>query len=77
MNKKQNILVTGGAGYIGSHIVELLVKTKSKSSAIQSARVERVLEISADNQIKEIEIQKIINPQLELIKKYQNTYGIT
>jgi biopolymer transport protein TolQ len=32
-----------------------LVKTKSKSSAIQSARVERVLEISADNQIKEIE----------------------
>ena len=24
-----NILVTGGAGYIGSHIIELLVKKKS------------------------------------------------
>ena len=32
-----------------------LIKTKSKSSAIQSARVERILEIATDNQIKEIE----------------------
>ena len=32
-----------------------LVKTKSKSSAIQMARVERVLEISTDIQIKKIE----------------------
>lgn len=29
-----------------------LIKTKSKSSAVQTARVERVLEISTDNQIK-------------------------
>ena len=29
MDKKQNILVTGGTGYIGIHIVELLVKTKT------------------------------------------------
>ena len=32
-----------------------LVKTKSKSSAVQTARVERILEISTDNQIKNIE----------------------
>ena len=32
-----------------------LVKTKSKTSAVQSARVERILEISTGNQIKEIE----------------------
>ena len=32
-----------------------LVKTRSKSSAVQAARVERVLEISTDNQIKNIE----------------------
>ena len=29
MNKINNILITGGAGYIGSHIVEKLVKTNA------------------------------------------------
>jgi len=32
-----------------------LIRTKSKTSAVQSARVERILEISTDDQIKEIE----------------------
>ena len=32
-----------------------LIKTKSKTSTVQSARVERILEISTDDQIKEIE----------------------
>jgi len=29
MYKIENILITGGAGYIGSHIVEQLVKKKN------------------------------------------------
>tara|TARA_A100001011_G_C14151231_1_gene774080 strand:+ start:354 stop:1034 length:681 start_codon:yes stop_codon:yes gene_type:complete len=37
-----------------SAMVEL-IKTKSKPSSVQSARVQRVLEISTDNQIKNIE----------------------
>ena len=28
--KKYNILVTGGAGYIGSHTAEILIKNKKK-----------------------------------------------
>jgi biopolymer transport protein TolQ len=32
-----------------------LIRTKSKTSAVQSARVERILEISTDDQIKEME----------------------
>ena len=28
MSKKQNILITGGAGYIGSHFVRLLERAK-------------------------------------------------
>ena len=36
INKANKILVTGGAGYIGSHVIEKLVKTKSKIVAIDN-----------------------------------------
>jgi len=42
------------ANIFQSAMVEL-IKTKSKSSSIQSARVSRVIEISADNEIRSIE----------------------
>ena len=32
-----------------------VIKTRSKSSAVQSARVERVIEVTTDNQLKNIE----------------------
>lgn len=33
MHKISNIFITGGAGYIGSHIVEQLIETKAKAKA--------------------------------------------
>ena len=42
-------------GNIFQSAMSELIKTKSKSSAIQSARVSRVIEISADREIKLIE----------------------
>ena len=32
MTKIKNILITGGAGYIGSHVVEFLNKKKKKNT---------------------------------------------
>ena len=47
-----------------------LLRTKSKSSAVQTARVERVLEISSDKQIKILEkilrIWRLLEQQLLL-----------
>ena len=38
INKANKILITGAAGYIGSHIVEQLVKTKSKIIAVDNLK---------------------------------------
>ena len=32
----KNILVTGGAGYIGSHIIEILIKRKKKVIIVEN-----------------------------------------
>jgi len=53
-----------------------LIKTKSKSSSVQSARVSRIIEISADKEIKIIEnALKIKTPDsedvLEIVKIFQ------
>lgn len=53
INKANKILITGAAGYIGSHVVEQLVKTKSKIIAI-------------DNLIRGN--KKLINKKTEFIK---------
>ena len=36
MNKKQNILITGGAGYIGSHVANLLLDNDYNVTIIDS-----------------------------------------
>ena len=43
-----------------------LIKTRSKSSSVQSARVERVVEVSIDKQLKEIEKILLIWQLLDL-----------
>ena len=45
-----------------------LRKTRSKSSAVQLARVERVLEINTDNQIKIIEKNKYIDDSIRFFE---------
>ena len=56
-----NILVTGGAGYIGSHIVENLVKTKNRV-------------IILDNLV--TGYKRLINKKLNLLKLISKTKKI-
>ncbi|MGZ4118871.1 MAG: GDP-mannose 4,6-dehydratase, partial [Bacteroidia bacterium] len=67
MDTKNTILVTGGAGYIGSHtIIELLKTTDfniisidnySNSSSITFERIEKITE------------KKVVNYEIDLCKK--------
>ena len=62
-----NILVTGGAGYIGSHVVEKLVKTNSNIFIIDNLKTgfKRLINTKAEfikADLKKINlIKKIIN----------------
>lgn len=67
MDKSKNILVTGGAGYIGSHIVELLVKDKKNIIILDNLVTgykklinKKAIFIKADIKNK-LKIKKIIN----------------
>ena len=59
-NASNNILITGGAGYIGNHIVEQLIKTKKKMA-------DDIAQIYADTK----KFKKILNwkPKHNNIKK--------
>ena len=74
INNQNNILVTGGAGYIGSHIVENLVKTKNKVIIIDNLVtgykrliIKKVKFIKADIKNKQDLIKIIKNNKIDSI----------
>lgn len=68
-NKKQAILVTGGAGFIGSHMVELLIKMGHPTVILDKltyAGREENLSNSLDNELVEFVVGDINDKQLVL-----------
>ena len=45
----KNILVTGGAGYIGSHIIEILIKKNSNTAKCVQAVLDKIKQMSKKN----------------------------
>ena len=54
----KNILVTGGAGYIGSHIIEILIKRKKKIFIVDNLTTGHKLLINKKAKFFKIDILK-------------------
>ena len=66
----KNILITGGAGYIGSHIVEILIKQKKKNLIIDNLSTGYSKLINKKARFLKINIQKTKKINI-IINKYQ------
>ena len=66
----KNILITGGAGYIGSHIAEILIKDKKKVFLLDNLSTGHKKLINRKSKFFLSDIRKI-NKTREIVKKYK------
>ena len=66
----KNILITGGAGYIGSHIAEILIKDKKKVFLLDNLSTGHKKLINRKTKFFLSDIRKI-NKTREILKKYK------
>ena len=66
----KNILITGGAGYIGSHIAEILIKDKKKVFLLDNLSTGHKKLINRKSKFFFSDIRKI-NKTREIVKKYK------
>ena len=66
----KNILITGGAGYIGSHIAEILIKDKKKVFLLDNLSTGHKKLINRKTKFFLSDIRKI-NKTREIVKKYK------
>ena len=77
----KNILITGGAGYIGSHISEILVKDKKKVFIVDNLSTDEVEDLITNNWSKIIikhykKLHKKSNfPKIILNKNFKGEYN--
>ena len=65
----KNILVTGGAGYIGSHIIELLIKKKFNAFIIDNLSTGHKKLINKKAKFFNVDLKQL-NKVSKIIKKY-------